>query len=161
MDPVMTATLNMLGSNDALLDKALRDLTDDEAWKHPGDGNPIYWIAGHIAVYRHSLAAMLGAGAELAWAPVFKRMSQPDPSVPGPALSEIRAAIQAASATLAVRLAGLTDAELSQPAPVKVPAKDPTLRGMIAFLAYHETYHLGQLAYICKWLGHPGLVDGQ
>ena len=161
MDPVMAASLNMFGTNDHLLNKALEGLSDDEAWKHPGDSNPIYWIAGHLAVYRHSLAALLGAGAELPWAPIFKRTSQPDPSVQGPALSEIRAAIAAASGPLMARFAELTDAQLSETATMKVPTKDPSIRGLIAFFAYHEAYHVGQIAYVKKWLGYPGLVDGQ
>jgi hypothetical protein len=32
---------------------------------------------------------------------------------------------------------------------------------MAAFFAYHEAYHIGQMAYVRKWLGYPGLVDGQ
>ena len=32
---------------------------------------------------------------------------------------------------------------------------------MIAFFAYHESYHLGQIAYVRKWIGGPGIVDGQ
>ena len=161
MDPVMAACVNMFGTNDHLLNKALDGLSAEEAWKHPGDANPIYWIAGHLAVYRHSLAKVLGVGAELSWAALFKRTSQPDPAAQGPALAEIRSAIAAASGPLTDRFAELSDADLSAAAPMKLPTQDPSVRGMIAFFAYHEAYHAGQIAYVKKWLGYPGLVDGQ
>jgi uncharacterized damage-inducible protein DinB len=161
MDPVMAACVNMFVTNDRLLTKALDGLSDDEAWKSPGEANPIYWVAGHLAVYRHALAARLGAGAELPWKDVFKRTAQPDPTAKGPTLSEIRAAISAASGPLTARFAQLTEAELEPDAPVKLPTQDPSVRGMIAFFAYHEAYHVGQIAYVRKWLGYPGIIDGQ
>jgi uncharacterized damage-inducible protein DinB len=33
-----------------------------------------------------------------------------------------------------------------------------TLAGELAFFAMHDTYHVGQMAYIRKALGYPGLV---
>jgi hypothetical protein len=35
---------------------------------------------------------------------------------------------------------------------------DKTQRGAIVFLNYHETYHVGQMAYLRKWLGYSQLV---
>jgi hypothetical protein len=29
---------------------------------------------------------------------------------------------------------------------------------MVDFMAYHETYHVGQLAYLRAWLGKPGAM---
>jgi hypothetical protein len=28
----------------------------------------------------------------------------------------------------------------------------------VAFLAFHEAYHMGQLGYVRKWLGHSALA---
>jgi len=56
------------------------------------------------------------------------------------------------------RLKVLTDEELSKPAPFPVPAGDKTQRGAIVFLNFHETYHIGQMAYLRKWLGYSQLV---
>jgi hypothetical protein len=35
---------------------------------------------------------------------------------------------------------------------------DGKIGGLIAFLAFHETYHVGQLSYLRKWLGYGQLV---
>jgi uncharacterized damage-inducible protein DinB len=161
MDAALAACLTSYSINDHLVQKALEGLTEESAWKHPGDGNPIYWIVGHVAIYRHSLASALGVGQELPWAAAFKRLSQPDPNAKGPSLAEIQAAMVAALGPLTARFAELTDEELAAPAPFKLPTPDPTLRGAIAFFGYHETYHMGQVAYVKKWLGFPGIVDGQ
>lgn len=161
MDPVMAACINTYRTNDTLLAKALDGLTDDDAWKHPGDANPIYWIAGHIVVYRHRLATLLGVGNDWRWGEIFKRTSQPDRSVEGPSLAEIHEALLAPGEPLAAKLAELTELDLSPTAPVRLPTQDPSVRGMIAFFAYHESYHVGQMAYLKKWLGFPGIVDGQ
>jgi hypothetical protein len=161
MDPVLAACTTMMGTNEHLLGKAVEGLTPEDGWKHPGDANPIHWIAGHVTIYRHSLLAALGVGSELPWAAPFKRLTQPDSSAEVPPLPEILAALSAAGPRLAARYAELSDADLSAPAPFKLPTPDPSLRGMIAFFAYHESYHLGQIAYVRKWIGGPGIVDGQ
>lgn len=161
MDPVLAACTTMMGANDHLLGKALEGLSPDDGWQHPGDGNPIHWIAGHVTIYRHSLLATLGAGAEVPWSAAFKRLTQPDPSADVPPLGEVLAAFRSAAPRLVARYAELSETDLSAPAPFKLPTTDPTVRGMIAFFAYHETYHVGQIAYVKKWLGYPGIVDGQ
>ncbi|HVC46930.1 MAG TPA: hypothetical protein VND90_06755 [Terracidiphilus sp.] len=37
--------------------------------------------------------------------------------------------------------------------PANPPSIDGTFGGMVDFLAMHETYHIGQLSYACRWLG--------
>lgn len=161
MDPVLSACVTMFALNDRFFGKALDGLSLEEAWKHPADANPIYWIAGHVAVYRASLASRLGVGPEPSWAHLFKIKTQPDPAAAGPTLSEICRTFSEAKELVVARFASLTDAELSAEAPVKLPIPDPTVRGMIVFSAYHETHHVGQIAYVKKWLGYAGVVDGQ
>lgn len=60
---------------------------------------------------------------------------------------------------MVARLEELTEAELSAPAPRSFAIPDRSVRGAITFLAYHEGYHIGQMAFLRKWLGFPGLVD--
>jgi hypothetical protein len=38
------------------------------------------------------------------------------------------------------------------------PSKDGKVSGFVNFLAFHETYHVGQAAYLRCWLGHPGVM---
>ena len=53
--------------------------------------------------------------------------------------------------------AALTADALAAPAPVSF-AGAKTLAELLAFFAFHEGYHLGQVGYIRKQLGHSSLV---
>ena len=47
---------------------------------------------------------------------------------------------------------------LGDTSPRPFPIPDKTMRGALAFIQFHETDHVGQLAYLRKWLGHSALV---
>jgi hypothetical protein len=162
MDPVVAAFSVLIGLNDRLVGRALDGLSDEEAWRHPGtDPNPTYWIAAHVTAARNALASAVGVGLDLPWAGRFDMKTQPDPAAGGPPLADIRAAFTTLGERLTGRFATLSEAELAEASPRAFPTPDKTVRGTIGFLTFHETYHVGQLAYLRKWLGYPGIVDGQ
>jgi uncharacterized damage-inducible protein DinB len=53
--------------------------------------------------------------------------------------------------------AALTDERLAATSPVSF-AGAQTLAELLAFFAFHEAYHLGQVGYIRKQLGHSSLA---
>ena len=55
-------------------------------------------------------------------------------------------------------LGALTDADVSKAASRSFTNAVQTLGDQVAFLAMHDTYHVGQLAYVRKALGLPGVV---
>lgn len=145
-----------------LYEKALTGLDREALLKRPGErSNPMLWIAGHLASSRYGLCAALGRPKEIPWGKLFFRgASLPDPGTL-PEIGEIRQAWQEVSSLLMARLEELTEAELQAPSPRPFAIPDRSLRGAITFLAYHEGYHVGQMAFLRKWLGLPGLVDDQ
>lgn len=162
MDPVVASFAQFVGLNDHLLNKSLEGLSDVQLRQHPdGESNPMLWIAGHIAATRNLLAKALGTGIDLPWAGKFGQKTQPEEDGDYPSGSEVLAALKVLGDQLRERLAQMADADLSKPAPRDVPIPDKSVRGLIAFVVYHESYHLGQLVYLKKWLGYPGAVDGQ
>ena len=72
-----------------------------------------------------------------------------------PSLAEIRSAWQAVSTHVQAVLAELTPSDLAEPNVHRFPLEDTTRLGMIAFLAQHDSYHLGQIAFIRRQLGKP------
>ena len=44
------------------------------------------------------------------------------------------------------------------PDPHGIPSPDGKVSGVVAFLAHHETYHVGQTAYLRCYLGHEGVA---
>ena len=55
------------------------------------------------------------------------------------------------------KLASLDEKYLASPATMALPGVR-TIADQLGFFALHDTYHVGQLAYIRKALGYPGLA---
>jgi hypothetical protein len=55
-------------------------------------------------------------------------------------------------------LSGISEATLAKPAKPNVPSFDQKISGNLVFFGYHETYHVGQLAYLTKWVGGGQIV---
>jgi uncharacterized damage-inducible protein DinB len=52
-------------------------------------------------------------------------------------------------------------AELDAEAPYQFPISDPSVLGMTAFLVQHESYHIGQMAFLRKQLGLEAMAYGE
>jgi uncharacterized damage-inducible protein DinB len=160
VDPVIAPSVAIYRVNDRLFGKGLDGLSRPQLLESPSEAaNPILWIAGHVANTRFGICAMLGRKLHRPWGDIFNRFATLPDADAYPELPVIRAAWTEVSAALTARFEDLTDADLSAPAPRPFPTPDKSVRGMIAFLAYHEGYHLGQISYLRKWLGLPGLMD--
>ena len=159
MDPQITPSVELYGVSTALAEKAIDGLSCAELRKPAGPhSNPTISILAHLAHTRCSLLRLLGSDRELPWEGRFGRGGAMDDPTQYPERDEILAVWKEATAQLNQRFEELTDEELSAEAPRRFPVPDNTLRGAINFLAYHEAYHVGQLAYLRKWLGKEKLV---
>jgi DinB superfamily len=160
VDPVIAPSVAIYQVNSRLFENAIDGLSPEQLVKAASEAsNPILWIAGHVANTRFGLSAMLGRKLHRPWGDIFNR-SATRPDADGyPELSVIRGAWTEVGAALMARFEELTDTDLGAPSPRPFPIPDKSLRGAIAFLAYHEGYHLGQMSYVRKWLGLPGLMD--
>jgi uncharacterized damage-inducible protein DinB len=160
MDAIAHSHAQLLSVNAALMARAVEGLSAEDVLRQPGEhGNPILWILAHAVATRGGLLAMLGATWDApAWARTFWRGSARPPADGYPPVSEVLATLNATSEALATALAAVTDEQWSAPSTQKFPVPDRTLRGDLAFFVFHETYHVGQMAYVRRWLGHSGLV---
>ena len=159
MDQTIAAMSSLFRASDQLFHRALEGIKREDLLRRPHDGsNPLIWIAGHATSSRASLTKIIGEGVEDPWAELFKRGATIDADVSYPEIQEIISQWDGITTKLMPRLQSLTDEELSKPAPFPVPTGDKTKRGAIVFLNYHETYHIGQMAYLRKWLGYSQLV---
>ena len=160
MHPSVVPISQIFGVSTALYEKALAGLDRETLLKRPAAGtNPILWIAGHLASGRYGLATALGRQREVPWGRLFFRGAVLDDLSALPEIGPIQEAWRDISAVVMSRLEELTEADLSGPSPRSFPIPDGSLHGAITFLAYHEGYHVGQMAFLRKWLGFPGLVD--
>jgi uncharacterized damage-inducible protein DinB len=102
----------------------------------------------------------LGEPVDTGWGNLFDR-GAPAANVADadryPSRSEIERVMGEITARLHAKLAALDDTYLAAPARMQVPGTK-TVADELAFFALHESYHVGQLAYVRKGLGYPGLA---
>jgi uncharacterized damage-inducible protein DinB len=146
--------------NDMLLPKSFEGLSAEEWNRRPSDtSNSLLWELGHITWARRSTLRFLGVDWNTPWLNEFARGKSAADVARYPAPEEAIAAFKEVSAVLTAALESATVETLSAPPPDKAPPSlDGTVGGIIGFLAYHETYHVGQAAYISRWLGHPQVM---
>ena len=159
MDAALETISPLFRANDYLFHQALEGIGREDLLRRPHDGsNPLIWVAGHAMTLRSALTRITGEKIENPWSEMFARGATVDETLGYPEASEILTVWESATEKLMSRLETLDDAELAKPTPFPLPTKDKTKRGAIVFLNYHETYHIGQMAYLRKWLGYSQLV---
>ena len=83
---------------------------------------------------------------------MFENFRPMDDTMQFPSLNTIKEEWKKASDLLKECLASVTEEHLASDAPFKSPIGDPTMGGTIVFLAQHESYDIGQVAFLKKFL---------
>jgi hypothetical protein len=145
--------------NNALLKKGIAGLTDEEWLRQPNESsNHLLWIVCHVIWARGALLGLLGSPWTRPWFPLFARGVKRDTAAAYPTPEEVTLALQEVSASLTAAMEAASDETLAKPSPERIPSADGKLSGVVNFLAHHETYHIGQVAYLRCWLGHEGVA---
>jgi len=141
-----------------LLPRLVEGISDEHTMTRPQEiGNSINFIAGHVAATRSFLAGTLGVEVEYPWAELYEYGAQVSADVDYPSMAEILQVWQALSAKLVAHLDAMTEDDLSAESDYQSPSMEKTNRGAIAFLSFHEAYHLGQIQYLRRLLGYKPL----
>ncbi|OFW18159.1 MAG: hypothetical protein A3H97_00850 [Acidobacteria bacterium RIFCSPLOWO2_02_FULL_65_29] len=146
--------------NNDMVARSLAGLNDEECWRQPeGGGNPLLWLVGHATISRAHLLARLGHTYDHGLGALFDRGARRSAPSAYPSRAAIEAAWQDTRGRMRDAFATLTDERLLA-APSGRPLPGATnIAGTIAFLAFHESYHVGQMGYLRRMLGHPGVAD--
>jgi len=156
--PATTEIANTAGSfrmNANLLEKSLEGINAAEWQACPSESsNPLIWIAAHIVWARSRALSLLGTEWSKPWLASFARGAKPVNAAECPTSEEVIAAWNEVKAALDDALENVSAEALSAPAPERIPSFDGKLGGTISFFAIHESYHVGQAAYVRKCLGH-------
>ena len=100
----------------------------------------------------------LGVDWSSPWAPLFARGTERVDDSAYPSIEEMRDAWSEVSEQLKATLNGSPEEVFSNPAPEGPPSFDKKVSGTVAFLAFHDTYHTGQVSFLRKWLGYGQTV---
>ncbi len=157
--PAVKPLAFIFAANDSVADRAFQGMTPEELWKRPTpQTNPMLWIYGHMAAVRGRLLKALGDDFDSGLNDAFGRGATLQEASAYPSREKIGEAAREINSRLFARLASLTDAELAHPAAGPIPPSVQTVGNQIAFVAMHDSYHVGQLAYVRKALGHTPTV---
>lgn len=155
---IATAAENYRFNSDFLAG-TVEDLSPDEWLSRPdGKGNHIAWLVGHVIWTRARLLSRLQTEWTQPWLGLFARGEKLDEAAKYPSPETLLAAWNDASSVLNGTLENASADVLAQPAGQGPPSTDGKISGVVNFLAIHETYHVGQAAYLRCWLGHKGLM---
>ena len=144
--------------NNGLIKRSLEGLSDDEVWTElSGSGNPIGWVLGHLTETRAGILRELGVPFDPGWGGVFKRGSMRQNRSLYPSRQDIETQWQATHHAMRDGFALLTAERLVQPATREVPGVR-TYADQLGFYAAHESYHVGQIGFIRKQLGHSSIA---
>jgi uncharacterized damage-inducible protein DinB len=142
-------------ANTDIINKAIADVAPDDWFRQPGeDSNHLLWLMGHVIVHRGRTLNFLGQDWDVPWRSLFARGAERIDNGEYPSVEEMRNAWSQVSTDLAAVLRNKSAEELAQPAPAGLPSFDGKLGGTVAFFAFHDTYHTGQVSYLRKWLGY-------
>ncbi len=149
----------MYRANTDIISKAIADVRPEDWFRKPGeDSNHMMWLLGHVIVHRAHVITSLGGQWDRSWAPLFARGTQRGDDAQYPPVDEMLAAWNDISEQLKTTLRAASKDVLDQPAAEGPPSFDKKLSGTVAFFAFHDTYHTGQLSFLRKWLGYGQTV---
>lgn len=143
---------SILRMNERLFLNALAGVTDEQAKERISDhNNPFIWIATHTVWARYNIAMILGKPGNNPYNGMFENFKPMDDTMKFPSLETIKEEWKKASVLLNDALTSVTEEHLALPAPFNSPIGDPTIGGTLAFLAQHESYDIGQAAFLKKF----------
>ncbi len=143
----------ILNLNERLFFNSLAGVTDDQAEQRITDhNNPLRWIAAHTVSARYNMLLFLGKPSANPYRHLFENFKAYDPALKYPTLAEIKSEWQQVTALVKDALKSISDEHLAAESPLKSPIGDFTNGGTFAFMVQHESYDVGQMAFLKKYL---------
>jgi uncharacterized damage-inducible protein DinB len=158
MDPSVGPLAEIFRLDTDLLLNCVDGVSDEHGAARPLPGtNSMAFIVAHLVDARHFVLTLLGQATDNPLSTVLAKAKGIEEVGDLPPLSGLTASWREVARHLAKAIAGATAPQLSAACTQKFPVDDPSLLGGLAFLAQHESFHLGQLALLRKGLGYPAM----
>ncbi|HZB27749.1 MAG TPA: DinB family protein [Gemmatimonadales bacterium] len=152
-----------LGLTSYVLEKNVAGVSHEESLINPKPGGScLNWVVGHLTLSRNRSLGLFGRkpmyddGEFAAYAGV-----DGVPLTRENALSfeELKHRFKALQEPLVTGLDGMSPADMDKPAPFS-PTGNPkeTMGSLLASLAFHEAYHVGQTGLLRRVIGREGVV---
>ena len=160
VSPRLEIASHNFNMNSNFLKQGLTGFTDADSLMRPNDHtNHMLGIVGHLIWSRSAVLARLGDEWKLPWMKLYARGEKCTECPDAPSPGEVVAAWDESCARLNKAMESATEELLDTPAAKPgPPSADGKLSGTINFMVLHETYHVGQAAYIRSWLGKKSVM---
>jgi uncharacterized damage-inducible protein DinB len=158
MDPRVAPFARLYDLNTSLLLNCVDGLTDEEGRRRLSDtGNNVSFLAAHLADSRHFLVERLGRPLDNMLARYLEGARRLEDIREWPSLAQVIGAWRTMAPHLRSVLEWASEPALGVAGAHRFPIDDSTPLGLIAFLCQHESYHIGQLAFLRRQLGHSAM----
>ena len=156
MTPALESVASCVATTNMLMPLILGDLTDELVRRRTRDGNgpSIAWEVGHLLDYRCQLIGLLGTPKASPFSVAFATSSATD-GADYPTVAEFRRHWKEIAADLQAALEGASEATVRAAVRQGPHAGRPVLDA-VAFITFHEAYHVGAIGAIRKALGLAG-----
>lgn len=146
---------NQFKFNNATYERTIQGIPPERWLIQPSpESNHLLWVVAHAAVTRAVAIRLLGGEWSAPWQNLFTRGQNRVDNAHYPSVGEVQQAWNEISGRLLSALPAASPELMGKPVEKGKPSIDGTVGGMIGFLCLHESYHLGQMGFIRKWLGH-------
>lgn len=123
------------------------------------NANSLTWIMGHVASVRFYLLGLTGVEEKCPWGDMFELSILKVDQTKFPSLNEIKSVWESQAEKLESSLANFPESRFSDAVPFKLPTQEQTVLSALAFLAMHESYHIGQMSTQRRMLGIDSIFD--
>ena len=145
--------------NNGSIARAIEGLSEEQLEKRLSDcNNSMLWILAHLTHVRAGMLRLLGKPVDTGWGALFARGAAVRDDVTYPSSDEVLRVHQKVAAAVADTLASLTPEQLAAPAVNSPIPLAKTVGEQVGFFTMHDSYHVGQLSYIRKGFGLPGVA---
>lgn len=159
MNDLIRPVADTFAFNTGMVSLGLSDLPTHDAIRRSqeGRGNSVAFLVGHISSSRYGLLKMIGAAHANPFAEQFGAGVGCQSGAAYPSVSELAERWSQLADKLQTALGKLSADSLLADATTSYPTPDKTVRGALAFICWHECYHLGQIGMIRTGMGYASL----
>lgn len=147
--------LHLFKLNTHLLKNSIEGITDEKAAIRLNENtNNIAFILLHLLGSRQYIAKIIGLNIEIPGSEKYANAKKAEDITDFPKMEEMAKAWQDASDKILSALKSMSEESLLADSLVPLPGMDKSVLNALTFFMQHDAYHLGQIAFIRKYLGY-------
>ncbi len=151
--PSIYSSLLIFKLNHRLFINAMEGVTEEQSKIRISEhSNSFIWVATHTVWARYNTLNLLGNPAENPFKGLFEKFKAYDAKDVYPSLAKVKEEWEKVSKLMKEVLHTVSEEHLKGDAPFKNPTGDSSIGGTVIFLAQHESYDIGQMGYLKKYL---------